>query len=666
MTALHALLILAVVFVSSFVTLGHGFVFDDHMLIGGNSPVITGEAPLSSAFTYRYWGVADEASPNELYRPITIASIGINARILGQEPWGMHAVNILLHAINALLVYCLVQALFSRPVLSLLTALVFALHPIATEAVAPIAGRADLLATCFLLISSLCALVACRQRGRWILGCGLLLAAVTFMGALSKESFFAAPLVIAAVLGSDVRRRRKGDPTHYRHYLATAATFAGIQVFVLLMVFLLRYQILGYVYHSDPPTNPSTAYLAFVNNPIQFAAPLGRIFTALRVAVSGAGLLLLPFDLAADYSYNAIPVSTGMPGLVELGALCFLLIYMGLTLYSARRSPVVMLALAWSAMSYLIVSNLLFPIGTIFGERLLYTPSIGFALLVAAALTRLGGVTPRRRLIACTLAVLLLGLYATRFVTRCRDWVDDEHLFKAAVASHPASAKAHANYAFTLLRAGRTDEALTHYSVALEIAPGLTGSGISLARILTQKGRNEEAVKVLNGVIQKDDGISVAYSALGLAQEGAGNDTEAEKGFRKALELSFGQNREAIFGLARVMTRTGREAQGVDLLERMAKNAPDAADVRGELAQARYLLGVRRFKEGDLAGFTAAMMGTIELDPDHGPAHYNLAVAALEAGDKQMAREHAVAALKSGYELPPGFLEACGITGTPR
>ena len=664
-TALHALLIVAVVVAVCYGTLGHGFVFDDHMLIGGNSPVIRGEAPLSSAFTYRYWGVADEASPNELYRPITIASIAMNARLLGQDAWGMHACNILLHALNALLVYCLVRSLFGRPILALLTALIFAVHPIATEAVAPIAGRADLLATFFLLVSSLCALAACRRRGRVILVCGLLIAAATFMGALSKESFFAAPLITAAVLGSDARRRQ-GDARHYRHYLATAVTFAGIQVFVLLMVFVLRAGILGYVYHSDPPSNPSTAYLAFVNNPIQFAEPLGRILTALRVAVSGAGLLLLPFDLAADYSYNAIPVSTGMPGLVEIGALCFLLIYLGLTLYAARRSPVVLLALSWSAMSYLIVSNLLFPIGTIFGERLLYTPSIGFALLVAAGLTRLGDATPRRRGIAGALAVLLLGLYGARFVVRCADWADDEHLFKAAVASYPESAKAHANYAFTLLRAGRPDEALTHYTRALAIAPGLTGSGISMARILTQKGRNEEAIQVLRNVIERDDGISVAHSALGLAQEAAGNDAEAERAFRKALELSFGQNREAIFGMARVMSRTGREPQAVELLERMAKNAPEAADVREELAQARYLLGVRRLKEGDLAGFTAAMKGTIELDPEHGPAHYNLAVAALDGGDKALAREHAVAALKSGYDLPPGFLEACGVSSVPR
>ena len=78
---------------------------------------------------------------------------------------------------------------------------------------------------------------------------------------------------MVALLGSD-RRRHEGDARARRDYRLTAATLAGLQVFVLLMVLLLRVQILGYVFNTSPPENPSTAYLAFVNNPIQFAEPL--------------------------------------------------------------------------------------------------------------------------------------------------------------------------------------------------------------------------------------------------------------------------------------------------------------------------------------------------------------------------------------------------------
>ena len=84
-TAAVVAVLLAAVLVSAS-SLGHELVFDDHMLVGGNAPVLRGEAPLLSAFTYKYWGAADEASPNELYRPVTILSLALNARLTGLGP----------------------------------------------------------------------------------------------------------------------------------------------------------------------------------------------------------------------------------------------------------------------------------------------------------------------------------------------------------------------------------------------------------------------------------------------------------------------------------------------------------------------------------------------------------------------------------------------------
>jgi len=662
---LHAALILLAAAAVGIPTLSHGLVFDDHVLVGGNAAVIYGGEPLASAFTYRYWGAMDEASPNELYRPITIVSLALDARILGQDAAGMHAVNVLLHGLNATLVYLLIRLLFGRALLALLAGLLFAVHPIATEPVAAVAGRADLLAAFFMLAASLLGLTAARHRRAWIIPCGLGVALVTFMGALSKETMFAAPLVMAAVLGSDARRHA-GVRSHYREYLMTGATLAGVQIFVLLMVVILRAGILGYVYRTEPPSDPSSAYLAFVNNPIQFAEPWGRVLTALRVAVMGAGLLAFPVELSADYSYNEIPVSSGAPGPADIAALAFAGIYLALLYYSARRSPIVMFALSWAALTYLIVSNLLFPIGTIFGERLLYMPSIGFAVLVAAGLERLARTSRRGTAAAAALAVVLVGMFSARFVLRCRDWADDESLFAATVSASPDSAKTHSNRGFTLQMAGRNEEAVAEYTRALEIAPGLTGSGVSLARTLTQMGRHQEAIRQLQKVIERDGKISAAWSSLGAAQEATGQWTEAEASFRKSLELSLGGNREGARGLARVMARTGREAEAVAILDRVVKATPGAAEPREELAQAHYQLGVRRLNEGDSREFLEEMRRTVLAHPGHGPARYNLALEALERGDVSEARSHAAAGLDSGYKFPAGFLEACGLAPAPK
>jgi len=657
--ALHLFVLLLAAVAVSAGSLGHGFVFDDHVLVGGNAPVIRGETTLSSAFTYRYWGAADEASPNELYRPVTILSLALPARLFGQSPAVMHATNMMLHALNALLVYFLVRALFSRPAVALLTALLFAVHPVASEAVAPVAGRADLLATACLLTAGLLALYASRRRGLFILAGGLGIAAVTFLGGLSKESVFIAPLLTVAVLGAD-RLRHVGSPKQDREYLMTGITMASIQAFVLAMIMILRFGILGYVYRTAPPSTPSTAYLAFVNNPLQFAEPLDRILTALRVAVMGAGKLILPLSLSADYSYNQIPVSQGV-GAAELLALAFAAIYLGLVVWTARRFPPVMFALTWSALTYLIVSNLLLPIGTIFGERLLYLPSIGFALLVALGIARLAGSTPRRRAAAAALAVILVFLYGGRFVARAADWADDETLFRATVVASPDSAKAHSNRGFTLQRAGRIEEAITAFRKALEIAPGLTGAGVSLARCYMALGRPEEAIEEYDRVMEHDDGISVAWSGLGLAQAAAGRFDEAETSFRRSLGLSLGGNREALLGLGDLMARTHREKEAVALLERVSDAVPGEAGIRAALAQAHYMLGLRHLQDQDADDYLKEMRVTVTLDPSHGPALYNLALDALSRGDGAEARRRAEEGLRAGFTFPPGFLEECGL-----
>ncbi len=165
--------------------------------------------------------------------------------------------------------------------------------------------------------------------------------------------------------------------------------------------------------------------------------------------------------------------------------------------------------------------------------------------------------------------------------------------------------------------------------------------------------------------LEIDGGLAAAWSGLGAAQEAAGRPAEAEASYRKVIELSRGGDVAATRGLGRVLALTDREEQAVDLLERMLTDLPDEADLRGDLAQAHYLLGVRRLKEDRREEFLEEMNRTVQLDPGHGPAHYNLALAALERGETAAARRHAEAGLSAGYQFPPGFLEAMGMVGAP-
>ena len=244
-----------------------------------------------------------------------------------------------------------------------------------------------------MLLACVLGLAAVRRRGTWFLVGAIGVSFVTFSAHWRRST--PSGLLMVALLGSD-RRRHEGDCAR-QDYRLTAATLAGLQVFVLLMVLLLRVQILGYVFNTSPPENPSTAYLAFVNNPIQFAEPLparhgpagGRDGSrAADPAAAAVGGLLLRH---ARHGHAARSGRCGCrcvrPDLSRPGGLDG-------TAVPGRhvRSELVRADLPGESA----VSD-----RNVFGERLLYLPSIGFALLLAAAFERLADSGGGRRRAAC-------------------------------------------------------------------------------------------------------------------------------------------------------------------------------------------------------------------------------------------------------------------------
>ena len=130
---------------------GLGIAYDGNFLVREDLRVRAATADnLQLILNTHYWW----PHPNDrLYRPVTIASILVNYAVLGngQNPFGYHAVNILLHAVNALMAFALAMRIFQRPWPAFFAAALWGVHPIGADAVVNIAGRADLLASLFLL-----------------------------------------------------------------------------------------------------------------------------------------------------------------------------------------------------------------------------------------------------------------------------------------------------------------------------------------------------------------------------------------------------------------------------------------------------------------------------------------------------------------------------------
>jgi tetratricopeptide (TPR) repeat protein len=188
------------------------------------------------------------------------------------------------------------------------------------------------------------------------------------------------------------------------------------------------------------------------------------------VAVLGKGvaLQLLPIGLSPDYSFNAIPLVRGPHDPRFLGTLAMLAL-VGWALSSRKpEASSLRLAVLWYAVAILPTSNLLLTTGTIFGERLLYLPSVAFCLLAG---TGAAWLIRRWKPVGVSLTAAVLVALALQALRYSSAWTDDLSLFTWAVAATPESTKAHHKLGEELLRAGEYGPALRSLNRSLEIAP---------------------------------------------------------------------------------------------------------------------------------------------------------------------------------------------------
>jgi hypothetical protein len=371
-----------------------GLIFDSVGLILEDARLSAPTAAnLHRILTEDYWSTATHSG---LYRPLTKLAFLVNS---GDSPASYHWFNFLIHAVNITLLYLLGLALLGRTELALLWAALWGLHPVLTESVTNVAGRADLLAGFAVLAGLLC----------HIRGWRVALAAVATIGIFSKES---AVVLVAAMALYDIAFRRRD----WRSYISVAIPF-GLFVWARSRVFH------GMTMGAFP----------FTDNPIAGAGFSSGRLTALKVIGRYLGLLLWPAQLSCDYSYNEVALA----GWGDFGALLSLAVVVAaaiVALYQWRRRPLVFFCAGLFFAALAPTSNLIVPIGSIMAERFLYVPAIGFA---GCAVVLLGKGWGRWLLAAACL------LLAVRTYTRNNDWSDERSLWASAVVAAPDSYKTH-------------------------------------------------------------------------------------------------------------------------------------------------------------------------------------------------------------------------------
>lgn len=446
------------------------------------------------------------------YRPLLMASYGINYWWGKADPTGYHIVNIVLHAAASLLVALLVWNLSSHATAAWLGGLVFALHPIHTEAVNYITARSSLLYSA----AALATVVAfIRFRADVRVGVLALSVAAYVASLLAKEAAVIVPILL---IGYDViiRGRRWAD---LRRWILPHVPFAALTLGYLLFRQVMMAGLIAPAYHADPVTVVLTFAAIVTKTLIGQLAPI-------HLSISH------PFGPIRHVTLTALSAVATVAGLVMVGVL------------SRRRAPVLSYAAIWFAAALLpLVPLTLMTTLALYQENRGYLSAAAVALVAGPLLAWAwdGGEAGTRRMAGRAGVLALLGVMAVTVVLRNPVWRDDVSLWRDALDNAPGNQAAYVNLGAAYQARGELQSAADVYRRALERFPNNGMLYNNLGAIYLASGESDRAAEAFRAAIRVTPDLATPYFNLGLIFEDAGARDQAAAAYRRFLELAPSQ-----------------------------------------------------------------------------------------------------------------------------
>ncbi len=565
--ALFALLVLAacaVVYANG--TIG-AFTYDDKAIVRDN-PRIRSPQTVGQLFAREYFG--GPRGTGSTYRPALLLSFAVQWWIHGKDVVAFHVVNVALHAAATLALAALLLRVGVSPPASAAAALLFAVHPIHVEAVTSLVGRGEVQSALFTLLYLHAALFL--RRGSRLAALGL---AVTAYAAavLTKESGAVAPalafLLLAFVAQGSLPRRLWGALVRgFPLFILSAAVLVG--------VFRLRAWVLGGSLRSG------SSGIFEVENALAPLGPAARMVNAGVIFFRYLGRCAFPLHLSADESAWSIrPLPVLSPLAIAAVLLLVLLTVTALARLSQGSAPA--LGFLFFALALLPTGNVLFPIGTIFAERLAYLPSAGICLIGGALLAGSASGSLSRSSARGRVFVAVAVLLSVRTIVRNAAWWTDEGLFANLISTAPRSAKAHYDLAYVEADLGRDRLARSEYQKAIALYGEYWDAWAGKGRVEKRMGLLGEAERSYEKSLQIFPDYENGHFGLGSVREAKGDDEGAEDTYREGLEKKP-RSIPLAYHLALVSARLDLESAPADW-RRAVELGGDLCSVRGDYAQ---------------------------------------------------------------------------------
>ncbi len=478
-------LIAIIVYIPSF---NADFTLDDVLIVEENSYVRSVDK-LPEIWTSHYWAGKVDATDKGLYRPLTLTSYNLQYALSGMHPAAYHIVNILLHALVCLVLMWFIHLLFTDYTLTILSGILFAIHPIHTEAVSGIVGRAEIMAALFILLAMISHHQWIRSgKLKWL---GLLMLTTT-AAITSKEHGFLIPAIIGLqelyyFFSADKYNFK--DPRKWTSYL--------VIIFLAVAWWGIRSSVTGPTASHEMWASVSTA---------------DRMATALRTTAEYLGMHILPLRLSADYWLQEVPIVGFTNGAVLL-SIAILLGMLVSAFLVRRRWPIISWGVLFFFLMLLPVSNFLFAAGFLKAERILYIPSIGFIIVMAVLLIKLYE-WPKGRLPAMILTSLLIIFFIGKTITRAADWKNNYTLSVATLKTSPFSPRFNNMMGLELKARKQGKEAMVYFEKAVQSNPNHVPALVNLGLAYKNADRNQEAADILEKALSLNPTTLATYVNL--------------------------------------------------------------------------------------------------------------------------------------------------------
>jgi tetratricopeptide (TPR) repeat protein len=577
-------LVVATLVVFGSLTSAQFIVYDDHQYVVDN-PALQDGLTMESirwAFTTGYAA---------MWCPLSWISHLLDVELYGLHAGGHHRTSVILHALNALLLFVALRRLTGTTYRSAAVAGLFALHPLHVQSVAWVAERKDVLSTTF---GFLALWFYARHAERPTVGRYALVALALTLGLMAKPMLVTLPFVLLLLDGWPLERLQgnlRWALLEKVPLLALAAASVGITIFVQRGdKALTSFDVL--------PLS-----LRAANSVVSYARYLGKT--------------VWPADLAIFYPYPSYWSVAAVAGSVAL-----LVILTALAVRQRRQRPYLLMGWLWFIGTLIPVIGLVQTGSHAMADRFTYVPLVGLFVVAVWATVELARAwrVPGTLVVGMTAVVLVtLAMAARREASYWHDSVtifsraleatadnsetrfnlgtalqragrfeEAEEQFRTGLRMNPRDSRIYNSLGALVQNMGRTDDAINEYRLALQADGSHLGARMNLAVTLFENGRRDEAIAEFREAVRLNNGSALAHYKLGVALAQMGRLTDAEEPLRRAVEIQPDWA-EAWNELGTTLGRQGRVAEAVPCFAEAVRLNPrlDAASRNLERARAR-------------------------------------------------------------------------------